>query len=139
MRESDLTENEVLHAASTLVEAFGSTDTGAYFDCFTEDASFVFYTEASRFDSRAAYERVWAQWLAEGWSVAGCSSTNHLVQLLGSTAVFTHDVVTTTSTGGAPETTRERETIVFRRTDRGVQAVHEHLSPLVPSPEASTP
>lgn len=139
MPDKDLTKDEVLHAASAIVEAFGNTDTDAYFGCFADDASFVFYTEALRFDTRADYEKAWAGWLAEGWSVTGCSSSNQLVQLLGAAAVFTHDVVTTTSTGEESDTTRERETIVFRRTGTGIRAVHEHLSPLTTPPGWSTP
>jgi ketosteroid isomerase-like protein len=139
MPGNNLTEGDVLDAASTIVKAFGSTDTRAYFDWFAEDASFVFYTEAVRFDTRAAYEQAWAQWLADGWSVIECSSSNQLVQLLGATAVFTHDVVTTTSAGEGPETTRERETIVFQRIGGSVRAVHEHLSPMSTPSEAGTP
>ena len=52
-------------------------------------------------------------------------------------AAFVHDVRTTTETGGVAETTAERETIVFHRTaDGSVSAVHEHLSPVPPTPEA---
>jgi ketosteroid isomerase-like protein len=46
-------------------------------------------------------------------------------------------VRTTTETGGVAETTAERETIVFHRTaDGSVSALHEHLSPVPPTPEA---
>lgn len=78
--------------------------------------------------------RLWQSWLAEGWQVTECVSSNPLIQLLGDTAVFCHDVTTTINTG---ETTLERETIIFHRSDDGsILAVHEHLSPLPPSPEA---
>ena len=60
------------------------------------------------------------------------------MQLLGDTAVFTHDVTTTTAVGGVSDTTRERETIVFRRSGTTLRAVHEHLSPVpADAPEES--
>jgi hypothetical protein len=45
MSDDDLTVADVLHAATTLITAFATTDTRAYFACFSEDASFVFHTE----------------------------------------------------------------------------------------------
>lgn len=138
MTSMDLTEAEVFGAARDLVAAFAATETGAYFDCFAEDATFVFHTEPHRLENRADYERLWADWLDDGWRVTECLSTDPRLQLMGSVAVFTHEVRTTTSTAGVTDTTRERETIVFRRTERGVQAVHEHLSPIPDdSPEES--
>lgn len=134
-----LTEDDVLRAAGTLVAAFAATDTEAYFAAFDEEATFVFHTEAQRLDSRGAYERAWRSWLTDGWEVLECRSTNARVQLLGPSAVFTHDVRTTTRTPGGEETALERETIVFARTGAGtVLAVHEHLSP-APQRAASTP
>lgn len=140
MTEDALTEADVLHAAATLVAAFRATDGGAYFDCFAEDATFVFHTEPDRLNTRKMYEQLWAEWIASGWRVTDCVSSNRRVQLFGATAVFTHDVRTTTSAGGATESTRERETIVFHRSGSAVKAVHEHLSPVPEhSPEASAP
>lgn len=140
MSGTDLTEAEVMEAAAVLVAAFAATETGTYFDCFAEDATFLFHTEPYRLGSRADYQRLWASWLDDGWRVTECLSAHPRVQVLGSVAVFTHDVRTTTSTAGVAQTTRERETIVFRRTEHGVQAVHEHLSPVPDdSPEESTP
>ena len=131
-----LTERDVLEAARDLVAAFRATDTAAYFASFSADATFVFHTEEHRLDSRARYEDLWRGWLAGGWQVTECVSTNAMVQLLGGTAVFTHDVRTTTSTGGTQETTQERETIVFQQTgDGGIMAVHEHLGPVPMSPD----
>lgn len=128
-REQDLTEKDVLTAAAHLVAAFRATDTQSYFASFTEDATFVFHTEDRRLGSRAEYEELWGGWLDEGWRVTECISNGPRVQLLDGTAVFSHDVTTTTSTGGSSITTHERETIVFHRTDAGIKAVHEHLSP----------
>lgn len=124
-----LTEGDVLAAAEVLVAAFRATDTEAYFGCFAPDATFVFHTEARRLEDRAAYEELWAGWIADGWRVTDCISSDPRVQVVGTAAVFTHHVRTTTSVGGASETTSERETIVFRRAGSSIEAVHEHLSP----------
>lgn len=125
----DLTREEVLAAARSLVAAFAATDTEAYFAAFSPDASFVFYAEAERLPDRAAYERLWRGWLEEGWRVRSCESSDAVVHLCGATAVFVHNVRTTTETNGVAETTFERETIVFHRaSDGSVVAVHEHLS-----------
>ena len=128
-----LTEQEVLAAADALVAAFAATDTAAYFAAFTPEATFVFHPEVERFDDRATYERVWAGWLAEGWRVVSCDSSERLVQLLGDTAIFSHRVHTVIEAGGETGASEERETIVFTRTPDGLRAVHEHLSP-VPAP-----
>ena len=97
---------------------------------FSPDATFVFHNHPTRLGSRAEYEQVWADWEREGFRVQGCRSTDQHVQLLtNDVAVFTHDVETDVSFGGEPETSRERETIVFRRGEGGWLAVHEHLSP----------
>jgi ketosteroid isomerase-like protein len=125
-----LTEAEVLAATDRLVEAFAATDTEAYFGCFAPDASFVFHPEAERFDDRSTYERVWAGWLADGWSVVSCESTDRLVQVHGDTAVMSHTVRTVTSVAGEQDETLERETIVFARASGALLAVHEHLSPV---------
>lgn len=125
-----LTEHEVLAAADHLVAAFAATDTDAYFACFAPEASFVFHPEAERFDDRATYERVWAGWLADGWRVVSCESTERLVQVYGDTGILSHRVRTEVEVGGERTTTEERETIVFVRSDSGeLLAVHEHLSP----------
>ena len=129
-----LTEQDIELAAASIVTAFSQTDTSTYFTAFAPDATFAFHTEPNRLDSKAAYEQLWQSWLAEGWRVTECLSSNPLIQLLGDTAVFCHDVKTTINTG---ETTLERETIVFHRDASGtVLAVHEHLSPLPDSPES---
>lgn len=124
---SGLTRRDVEDAAARVIAAFSETDTETYFESFTPDATFVFHTEARRLQRRADYEALWQSWLAEGWRVTKCVSSNQSIQLLGNTAVFCHDVLTTINTG---ETTLERETIVFHRDDAGsLRAVHEHLSP----------
>lgn len=126
----DLTRNEVEEAAAALVAAFSATDTEAYFAAFSQDATFVFHTEPARLEDRASYRSLWESWMAEGWSVQSCRSTNAKIQLAGPSAVFTHDVETAAGTPGATALTRERETIVFARTpDGNILAIHEHLSP----------
>ena len=125
----ELTTDEVREAADRLVAAFAATDTDAYFGCFAPSASFVFHTEPHRLDDRAAYEALWAGWIAEGWRVEECESTEQLVQIHGDSAVFSHNVRTTTSVAGERTTTLERESIIFVRDGAGLIAVHEHLSP----------
>lgn len=127
---ASLTEDDVLAATDQLVAAFAATDTDTYFACFAPEASFVFHPEASRFDDRATYERVWAGWLADGWRVISCESTERLVQVYGDTGILSHRVRTVVEAGGEHTTTEERETIVFVRAEDGLRAVHEHLSPV---------
>ncbi|MGS0686282.1 nuclear transport factor 2 family protein [Nakamurella sp. GG22] len=120
----------MLAAADRLIAAFAATDTTGYFESFAPDASFVFYPEAVRFNDRSAYERVWKTWLADGWRVVSCDSTERLVQIFDRTAVFTHRVRTVTAVGDDESVTDERETIVFVSDGRQLRAVHEHLSPV---------
>ena len=124
------TPEAVASAASDIVDAFAATDTDRYFAGFAPDATFVFHTESARLDDRAAYERLWAQWLSEGWRVTSCTSTDRLVQVFPGGGVFTHTVETSVETADGPESYRERETIVFAGDDGNLLAVHEHLSPL---------
>lgn len=132
------TVEEVEAAASAIVEAFAATDRDRYFATFAPDATFVFHTEASRLDDRAEYERLWDEWVASGWRVASCTSTDRRVQPFAGGAVFTHSVATSVETPDGPDSYRERETIVFRTDpDRGLVAVHEHLSPMPTAPDAA--
>jgi ketosteroid isomerase-like protein len=128
----DLSLEEVRDAADRLVAAFAATDTMAYFAAFRPDATFIFHPEAERLGSRAAYRSLWDGWLAAGWRVLECRSAERNIQLLGTTAVFSHRVATTVQTGDAGGTyaSDERETIIFARAaDGSILAVHEHLSP----------
>lgn len=124
-----LTTEQVLAATDRLVAAFAATDTAAYFDCFAPSATFVFHPEPDRLDDRASYERLWAGWLADGWRVESCTSTDRLVQVHGDTGVLTHHVHTVTVVDGERTETDERESIVFVLDGDRVVAVHEHLSP----------
>ena len=125
-----LTEADVLSAADRLIAAFAATDTAGYFESFAPDASFVFHPEARRFDDRSAYEQAWKTWIADGWRVVSCDSTERLVQIFDTTAIFTHRVRTVTAVGADESVTDERETIVFVSDGRQLLAVHEHLSPV---------
>jgi ketosteroid isomerase-like protein len=118
----------VLAAAAELVRAFGTHDTSAYFACFAEDATFLFHTTKDFVPSRAAYERRWREWEADGFQVIGCRSLEPRVLLVSTgAAVYTHRVRTRLQ--GVDEVIAERETIVFRRTGSGRWlGVHEHLS-----------
>ncbi len=124
----------VAEAAAAIVDAFAATDTARYFAAFAPDATFVFHTEPARLDSRAAYERLWAQWLESGWSVLSCASSDSRVQVFDGGGIFTHTVDTTVHTADGDESYRERETIVFALQHGRLVAVHEHLSPLTGTP-----
>jgi len=122
-------EGAVLAAADAIINAFSATDTEAYFAGFSEDATFVFHPEAVRLNSRADYEALWAGWLASGWRVTGCESSDRLVQVFPGGAVFSHTVATSIDSEDGPDSYVERESIVFRTTDSGrLVAIHEHLS-----------
>jgi ketosteroid isomerase-like protein len=124
-----LKEQQVLNAAERLVAAFASTNTEAYFAAFTEDATFVFHTLPEPLRNRAAYEKVWAEWLADGFDVLECTSSKQHVSLQGDVAIFFHDVRTQLRVQGEESTSYERETIVFREVEAGRWlACHEHLS-----------
>lgn len=122
-------EPEVLTAADAIIDAFAATDTNRYFAAFAPDASFVFHPEPRRLNSRAEYEQLWASWLASGWRVVSCTSSDRLVQTYPGGAVFSHTVSTHVSTPEGSDAYTERETIVFTADADGVlTAVHEHLS-----------
>ncbi|CAI3803345.1 cyclase family protein [Pseudarthrobacter sp. MM222] len=123
--------DEVQAAADSLVAAFAATDTVTYFAAFSPDATYIFHPEAESLGSRSAYRALWDGWVAAGWRVLECRSSERNIQLLGTTAVFSHRVATTvrTDSTGGTFASDERETIVFARAaDGGVLAVHEHLS-----------
>ena len=119
----------VAAAADALLEAFASHDRAAYFAAFAPDATFLFHTAPEVLASRAAYEREWAAWEADGFHVEACETTDRRIDLVTpDVAVLTHRV--RTRLAGVDAVQRERETIVFRRGDHGSWlAVHEHLSP----------
>lgn len=125
---------EVLAAASRLVEAFGGHRRDEYFACFAPDATFVFYTTAAFLGSRAEYEAEFERWEQDGFRVISCASSDRRVQVAGGAAVFTHRVATRAIAGGEQVDSDERETIVFRREPDGRWlAIHEHLSATPPA------
>ncbi|WP_377268960.1 YybH family protein [Peterkaempfera sp. SMS 1(5)a] len=129
------TETAVLEAADSLVAAFAEGRLDDYFAAFAPDAVFVFHTTGHRLASTAEYRALWQSWVDEdGFRILACTSSRPLVQLLGETAVFSHDVETRIGTRAGEETVQERETIVFHRSADGRWlAVHEHLSPAAQS------
>ena len=126
------TEQEVLAAAASLVDAFGRHDVDAYFAAFSPDATFCFYTHPRRLGSRAEYRQLWGTWEQDGFRVLSCESSQQHVQDLGDVAVFTHRVATRVRLAGDESLLDERETIVFVSAEDGWIAVHEHLSPVPP-------
>lgn len=124
------TEHQVLTAAADLVAAFAGHDRDAYFASFAPAATFLFHSADSLLGSRADYEREWDGWVASGFKVLGCVSSEQRVDLLGEdVAVFTHRVHTHIRDGDGEHRLAERETIVMRRQPGGRWlGVHEHLS-----------
>jgi ketosteroid isomerase-like protein len=116
-------------AAAAIVDAFAATDGQRYFAAFSPDATFVFHPEPRRLENRAEYERLWEGWVADGWRVTSCTSSDPRVQVFDGGAVFSHTVDTSVETSDGPESYRERETIVFVVDGDELVAVHEHLSP----------
>lgn len=121
-------EADALAAADRIIDDFAHHRRDAYFAGFAPDATFLFHNVDHRLESRQAYETLWAEWESEGFQVLSCSSSNRRIQLLGSIAVFSHDVETNAKLGGVAETSRERETIVLGLTDGVWLGIHEHLS-----------
>lgn len=128
-------EQEVLAAASAIVDAFAATDGDRYFAGFAPEATFIFHTEADRLADRAEYERLWSGWVESGWRVLECRSSQRVVQPFPGGAVFSHNVFTRVDAAGTEEAYGERETIVFRLDVDRLVAIHEHLSP---APEPGT-
>lgn len=128
------TKQEVLAAAAKIVNAFAATNTEEYFSLFAPEASFIFHPETSRLDDRASYETLWKSWLADGWQVTSCESSDQLVQVFPGGAVFSHTVATSVRSGLDPanyvtDSYVERESIIFRLEEDGsLLAIHEHLS-----------
>jgi hypothetical protein len=121
---------QVRAAANTLVEHFGSGRVTEYFQCFSPDADFIFYTHPERLPSRAAYEELWDKWEKEfQFKVHSCLSSNQSIRILNNVAIFTHDVKTKISNIDGTEELSERETIVFSLIGDRWIAIHEHLSP----------
>jgi len=128
MTSTNTRHDAVQQAARTLIEAFASNDTNAYFEAFAEDATFLFHTLPAPLLSRAAYRDVWAGWQADGFAVLDCQSSNAHISLQGEVAIFMHDVRTRVRFGNEESHSSERETIVFRLYGTRWLACHEHLS-----------
>jgi hypothetical protein len=122
------TEADALAAADRIIDDFGHHRRDAYFAGFATEATFLFHNVDHRLESRAAYEELWAQWETEGFRVRACRSSNRRVQLLGTVAVFSHDVETESEMAGVTDTALERETIVLALINGDWLGVHEHLS-----------
>ena len=82
-----LDEPAALEALDGLVDAFSRTDTSAYFGQLAPEATFLFHTEPAVVPDRAAYRALWDSWVASGWRVVACKSSDRQVQLLGSVAL----------------------------------------------------
>jgi uncharacterized protein (TIGR02246 family) len=118
-------------AAERVVNAFGSHDVEAYFSCFAEDASFLFYSSPELMRSREAFRQEWQRMEAEdGYRVRSCVASERHVQVVSAQAgIVTHTLRTRFTTNDGESELRERETLVLRRDEHGWLIVHEHLSP----------
>lgn len=119
---------EVREAYERLLSAFERSDTEEYFDCFHEEASFVFPGEPVM-NSRATYRSTWLRWEREGLRFTDVVTDHVVIRVIGATALVTHRIRTTVVTGRESSVDRERETIVFSHIGGRWLAVHEHLSP----------
>jgi len=124
-------EQGVLQQAAHLVSCFAQHDFDKYFECFADDAVFIFHTSNNVLRNKAEYQKEWKKWEQEwGFKVESCKSTNQLVQLFNDVAIFSHTVDTTLNTNDGKKSFTERETIVFQFQNDKWIAVHEHLSPM---------
>ncbi len=114
-------------AYDRLMDAFARASTDEYFDCFHEDASFVFPGE-SVLDSRAEYRATWSRWQEEGVRFEDVIADDIRIRVIGAAAVVTHSIQTPVVAEGSSSVERERETIVFSNVGDRWVAVHEHLS-----------
>jgi len=119
---------QVRDAYDRLMAAFVSGNTEEYFDCFHENASFVFPGEAV-LEPLSAYRSIWSRWQREGVQFTDVVTDDIRVRVVGETALVTHRIQTTVIDDGESSIDRERESIVFSRVGRRWLAVHEHLSP----------
>lgn len=125
-----ITTDEATDCLDRLVDAFARTDTEAYFEVLDPDATFVFAGEPEPLAGRDAYRSLWDGWVASGWRVASCNSTERRVTLAGPVAILTHRVLTSTTGPDGGQGLDERETVVVARSGDGVvRVLHEHLSP----------
>lgn len=125
-----ISQDEALACLDRLVDAFSRTDTDSYFGVLDPRATFVFAGEPEPLVGRDAYRALWDGWVASGWRVIGCDSTERRVTLAGPVAVLTHRVLTRTTGPDGEQRLDERETVVVARDEDGVvRVLHEHLSP----------
>jgi ketosteroid isomerase-like protein len=129
--QDQLRQDEVREAATQLVSHFAANNVKAYFECFSPDANFIFYTHAVPLHSRQEYEELWKSWEDEiDFKVLACTSTKQDIRIVGQdVGIFTHNVLTTLSTSDGIDTVAERETIAFEKQGPKWVAIHEHLSP----------
>lgn len=116
-------------SADRVIEAFGRFDRDAYFVNFDSDATVAFYYSPTTMGVEE-YQRLWEDWVNEGFKVLNCESFNRRVQMItNEVGLFVHDVRTEVHQDGENKVLEERESIVFRKNPSGNWVVvHEHLS-----------
>lgn len=126
MTTNDIRTERALAALDDLVAVFAANDEDAYFGSFATNARFVLPETPGVALGVEEYRAMWRGWIADGWRVASCASTERDVVMVGDTAIVTHRVATTLGDGTVLV---ERETVVIdlASTPKPV-VVHEHLS-----------
>lgn len=127
-----MTESEkaAFAAAQRIVDLFSAHNVAAYFQCFAENASFVFYNHSEVLTCRKAYEDLWQQWEKQhGFKVLNCQSHAPHITLFNDVAVFTHKVTTQLLWDGETCLNHEKESIILLRQENRWICIHEHLSP----------
>lgn len=129
---TDHIDGEVRAVAAALIAAFSDHDPERYFSFFIPEATFLFHSSATYFDSRAAYERAWREWERDGFRVLECHTVHAEVhRLTDDTALFIHELETTLQQGEGARTFSERESILFVLRNGRWLGAHEHASPLL--------
>ena len=66
-------QDQVLRAATHLIERFAAHDVAGYFATFAPEATFIFHNAPEFLPSRAAYEALWQRWERDdGFHVLAC-------------------------------------------------------------------
>ncbi|WP_298338819.1 nuclear transport factor 2 family protein [Ferrimicrobium sp.] len=120
---------EIAASADHVIEAFSRFDRRAYFDSFDPEATVAIYYSPNVMGIEE-YQRLWDDWVNEGFEVLSCESSNRIIQEISNdVGLFVHDVHTEVSQAGEHKVLTERETIVLRKNQSGAWLViHEHLS-----------
>ncbi|EXF23929.1 ketosteroid isomerase [Nesterenkonia sp. AN1] len=125
---TEILPHHISSAAEAIVRAFERNDENDYFSRFSPTCTFIFAPDDTVHADRASWHSAWGKLQESGWRVVSCRTLESGVRILAEGGVFWHVLETTAIVDGEPQTYRERETIVFEKSQEGLLAVHEHLS-----------